>query len=131
MDWALRNNVSQVTSEFVMQVFDQSPKISIVKARIRALANHDIKALMEFQDLPLNQLQDYWLKDMPGSHQKKSRPGSLTVTQYPAVRTDDQEDAHAAAEKKQLMSGLKSLTEATGQARSARQAGRRSKKDVE
>jgi len=130
MDWAIRNNVSQVTSEFVMQVFDQSPKISIVKARIRALANHDIKALMEFKDLPLNQLREYWLKDMPGSHQKKSKPGSLTVTQYPAVRTDDEEHAQAAAEKKQLMSGLKSLTDAAGKARSARQAGRRSKKDV-
>lgn len=129
MDWALINNVSQVTTEFVFQVFVQSPKFSIVKVRNRALANHDIKALMDFQDLPLHQLRDYWLRDVPDSLKINPKLAPPIEPHLPTVTIKNEESTQATAEKKRLIAGLKSLTKEANSARHAKQSIRHRKKD--
>lgn len=131
MDWALINNVPQVTTDLVFQVFVQSPKFSIVRARNHALANHDINALMDYRDLPLNQLREYWLRDLPGAARKKPKSGETFDSRLTVASTDKEEESNAAAEQKRLMAGLKSLTDDAGRERRARQSGKRGKKDVE
>lgn len=131
MDWALLNNVPQVTTDLVFQVFFQSPKFSGVIARNRALANHDIKALMGYRDLPLDQLRQYWLKDSPTTIQGKNKPGKSLEHPLPAVNTEDEEESHAAAEQNRLIADLKSLTAEAARERKARQMGKQKKKDVE
>jgi hypothetical protein len=120
-----------VTTDLVFQVFVQSPKFSIVRARNHALANHDINALMDYRDLPHNQLRDYWLKDLPGPARKKPKSGETFDSQLTVASTDKEEESNAAAEQKRLMAGLKSLTDEAGRERRARQAGKRGKKDVD
>lgn len=131
MDWALINNVPQVTTDLVFHVFVQSPKFSVVRARNRALANHDFNALMGYRDLPIDQLREYWLRDTPDMVRKKTTLAPLFDSRHPKENTADQEESQAAAEQKRLIAGLKSLTDEAGRARYARQAGSRSKKDVE
>jgi hypothetical protein len=131
MDWALLNNLPQVTTELVFQIFVQSPKFSGVRARNQALANHDINALMGFRDLPLTQLRDYWLSDVPGAARKRSKPGKPFDTQTSALSTDDDEELHAAAEQTRLITGIKTLTDEASRERHARQASKRRMKDVE
>lgn len=131
MDWALLNNEPQVTTDLVFQVFVHSPKFSNVIARNRALANHDIKALMGYRDLPLNQLRQYWLKDSPTTIQAKPKPGKSLEPPLPALNIKDEEESDASAEQKRLIAGLKSLTEEAVRERKARQVGKRNKKDVE
>jgi hypothetical protein len=131
MDRALINNVSQVTTELVYQVFGQSPKFSGVRARNRALANHDIKALMGFLDLPLNQLRDYWLMDLPRTVEKKASAISSYEPKLPAESVDFDDGAQSVTEQNHLISGLKSLTDKAVKVRQARQSGRQSKKNVD
>jgi hypothetical protein len=131
MDWALINNVPQVTTDLVFQVFVQSPKFSMVRARNHALANHDINALMGYRDLPLNQLREYWLRDVPGAARKKLKPEATSDLQLTVVSTDEDEESSAAAEQKRLITGLKSLTDEAGRERRAKAAGRRGKNNVE
>jgi hypothetical protein len=131
MDWALINNVSQVTTDLVFQVFVQSPKFSIVRARNQALANHDINALMHYRDLPLNQLREYWLRDVPAAARKKLKPETTSDSQLTVASTDEDEESNAAAEQQRLITGLKSLTDEASRERRARQAGGRGKSNVE
>ncbi len=131
MDWALLNNVQQVTTDFVFQVFVQSSKFSGVIARNRALANHDIKALMGYRDLPLDQLRQYWLKDSPTTIQGKNKPGKSLEHPVPAMNTGDEEKSHTEEEQNRLIADLKSLTQEATRERKARQMGKRHKKDVE
>jgi hypothetical protein len=131
MDWSLLNSVSQVTTSSVFQVFYQSPKFSGVRARNRALANHDIKALMSYRDLPVNQLRDYWLMDKPDKSWKKPKLDSPLEPQITPVSAEEAEEPHAAAERKRLIAGIKTQTDQASRVRYARQAGRRRKKDVD
>jgi AAA domain len=131
MDWALLNNVPQVTTDLVFQVFVQSPRFSVVIARNRALANHDIKALMGYRDLPLEQLRQYWLKDSPMTIQPKPRPRKPLEHPLPAMNTGDEDESHAAAEQNRLIADLKSLTAEATRERKVRQVGKRKKTDVD
>ena len=131
MDWALINNISQVTTDLVFQVFNQSPKFSNVRDRNRALANHDIKALMGYQDLPLNQLREYWLKDVPGTPHIKSKPRSPFDSHLPSATLENDEATQAAAEQKRLISGLKSATDEAIKARQSKQSEKHNKNNFE
>lgn len=131
MNWALINKMSQVTTDIVFQVFVQSPKFSGVQARNRALANHDINALMGYRDLPLNQLREYWLRDMPGTSPQKPKPEPSLDPRHPKVNFGEQEESPDVAERKRLIAGLKSLTKEASLARQVRQSIKRRKKDAE
>ena len=130
MDSALVNNVSQITSAFVMQTFDSSPRFSEVKARNRALANHDLKALMSFQDLPLAQLRDYWLKDSVNKSLAIAKSAKLEAPP-PVVRHTVVLDAEVAAEKSRLIADLKAVTKQQSAERSSRNAEKLGKKDAD
>ena len=131
MNWALINKMSQVTTDIVFQGFVQSPKFSGVQARNRALANHDINALMGYRDLPLNQLREYWLRDMPGTSPQKPKPEPSLDPRHPKVNFGEQEESPDVAERKRLIAGLKSLTKEASLARQVRQSSKRRKKDAE
>lgn len=60
LEAALRRNRVSINSRFVEEVFRYSPRFAMVRDRNAALANRDIKALMQFQDLPVAQLSRYW-----------------------------------------------------------------------
>lgn len=131
MDRALVNNVPQITSDFVMQVFLQSPRFSNVMARNRALANHDINALMGYRDLPLKQLREYWLNDSHASALKMTKPPSIVKATPSTVNAEGKVESEAAAEQKRLIAGVKLLTNETSKARKAKQLlSKRGKQDV-
>lgn len=131
MDWALINNVSQVTTELVFQVFSQSSKFSGVRARNRALANHDIRALMGYRDLPLNQLREYWLRDIPSTDQENSKPEPPFDPQTPALNAGNDGESHTSEEQKRLIAGIKTLTDEARRQRHAQQESKRRKKNVD
>ncbi|RYG88852.1 MAG: hypothetical protein EON59_03125 [Alphaproteobacteria bacterium] len=77
LDAALRRGCSAVDSQFVYEVFRNSPRFIKVRERNAALANHDLKALMAFEDLPREQLRRHWAsgKPPPSPDAEKDREG--------------------------------------------------------
>ena len=108
MDFALLNGTSQITSEFVMMVFQSSDKFKAVAARNKALANHDFKALMRYKDIPIRQLSDYWFPDQSfdavRQKQKEVPHGESQVFQSKGLTS-----AEATADSKQLSEQYKSV----------------------
>lgn len=116
MDWALVNNLAQVTSELVMKVFSQSPKFSNVKSRNKALANHDIKALMGYRDLPLDQLREYWLQCKFDPPDQKPQADAAA---HAAPKTETA-DTGITGEQKRLIADLEAATRRSAQAKRTR-----------
>ncbi len=121
MEWALVNNVSQVTSELVLKVFNHSPKFSVVKERNKALANKDIKALMAYQDLPIEQLRNYWLADKPTPSQTKTSHRSSVEAKAVQEVFEMSAKIESTTEQKKLISDLKALTHETSVNRQSKQ----------
>lgn len=123
MDLALARNEPAVTSEFVLQTFEHSPRFSAVAARNRALANHDIKALLRYRDLPIDQLRDYWLKDTVPVPKAVAKATDLEQSPPPEITTARALPPDPAAEQKRLIVDMKLVTEESRKARQKRKHG--------
>jgi len=115
MDCSLINKKERVTSEWVMWVFDHSPIFSVVRARNKALANHDLKALMDYEDLPLDLLRQHWRNtaQMPAICSAQPQSESMTHERHsaPAINQDTQVRELDVKEQDRLCDGIKAATQ--------------------
>jgi len=117
MDWALRNNVSQVSTDLVMKVFLRSPRFSKVQLRNKALANHDVKSLMDQHDLPIEQLRDYWQSNKQNQAQMHSQVTPSRLASISSDCIDSSDDAPDPKESKLLAKGIVAATKKAVEAR--------------
>jgi hypothetical protein len=112
LEVALRRNRVSMNSRFVEEVFRSSPRFAMVRERNAALANRDRKALMQFHDLPLTQLCNYW--DSAGVREKqnlRAEAATASPTSEP-VPTKVRKDRGTRDAKDRLCRDLQAATEA-------------------
>jgi hypothetical protein len=118
LDVALRKGIDRITSALVADVFDSSWHFSEVRARNMALATHDLKALMGFKDMPIDQLRRHWAKGQGVSSAAASSPDPMTHgapgrSQAPGAGeavTPTEPDEAAKTLQRQLCADLRAVT---------------------